>query len=152
MAEKKRKEGQQASKELIPRDFFDFSPFQNVGRMFGSMPMFRRGAFGRAPNIDLVEEGNKIRVKADLPGVDKNEIKLNITKNSISIRAATKKEERREGKNYYYMERSASGYFRTIPLPSEVDPRTARAKFYNGTLEIEVNKHGKSEGREIKVE
>lgn len=143
--------------EIVPlRDFWeirdrDFERAFEWPAFFGTRP-FRMGFIERFPRADLIEEDNTIKVKVDLPGVSKDRIKVNIGKDSISVRADTEKEEERKGKNYYYRERSASGYYRRLPLPSEVDAKSARAKFSNGTLEITVNKAGATEQKEVDVE
>ena len=91
-------------------------------------------SFAEMPDVDLIDEGDHFIVRADLPGVSKNDIKLRVNKDSITISAETKKQKEEKGKNYYYNERSTASYFRTIPLPSEVLPDTASAKFEDGTL------------------
>ncbi|MGC8547759.1 MAG: Hsp20/alpha crystallin family protein [Candidatus Micrarchaeia archaeon] len=106
--------------------------------------------FAKMPDVDLIDEGDHITVKADMPGVKKDDIKLKVNKSNITISAETKKEKEEKGKNYYYSERAASSYFRSIPLPTEVLPDTADAKFEDGTLEISIKK-AKEEGKEVTV-
>jgi HSP20 family protein len=108
-------------------------------------------AFNQLPSIDMIDEGKIIRIRADLPGVDRKNIKLDVGKDSVTIRVAEKTGSERSGKNYYYSERSSAGYYRSIPLPEEVDPGNPRARFENGTLEITLTK--KNGGRRsIKID
>lgn len=123
-----------------------FEPFGVNFRDFFSTPAFRwnNNFFNQFPSVDLADEGDKLRIKADLPGIEKNDVKLNVEKNSITISANAKRSEEKKGKNYYYRERSASGYYRSIPLPTEVIASSAKAKFSNGTLEVTLNKKDRS--------
>ena len=125
------------------RDFRDF--FQGgliSDRLFGDFSL---------PEVDMIDEGDKIRIKADMPGVDKQDIKVKVEKNNVIISAEKEHEEEKKEENYYYKERSSRHYYRSIPLPTEVDSKNTKATFKNGTLEI-VLKKKEEPGEEIKVE
>jgi HSP20 family protein len=123
---------------------FDFIP-ETTGRymreFFGG-PIVRNidRFFGRNPKIDVMDDGRCIRVVADLPGISKGDIKLNVTRDSMEIRAEGRAEKEQQGKNYYYSERASSGYYRRVPLPTEINPKSAKAKFENGVLEVILDK------------
>ena len=138
---------------LLP-ETFEMDPIERlsrqIDRLFYIPPSYSSLLSETLPDVDLVDEGDHFTIKADLPGVKKDEIKLKVNKNSVTIRAETKKEREEKKKNYYYNERTSSSYFRDIPLPSEVLPDTAEAKFEDGTLEINVKKT-KGEGKEVEV-
>lgn len=122
-------------------------------RSFFNWPLTRWdwNVFNQLPSVDMIDEGKIIRIRADLPGVDKKNIKLDVGKDSVTIRVAEKTESKRSGKNYYYSERSSAGYYRSIPLPEEVDPGNPKARLENGTLEITLTK--KNGGRRsIKID
>ncbi len=95
---------------------------------------------GHVPDVDVIDEGKSIRIKVDLPGAKREDIDLAVGRDRIIVKAATKKAREERGRGYYYRERSASGYYRSIPLPSAVDEKSASAKFEDGTLEINVKK------------
>jgi HSP20 family protein len=141
---------------LVPGRLSESEPFESGFSRFFNAPMLHWdwNAFNQFPSIDMSEEGDKIKVKADIPGVDKDKVKVHVYRNSISIKAETGTEKEEKGRNFYYKERSASGYYRSIPLPVEVNADTAKAKVENGTLEIVVTKKDgtKQEHREVKVE
>jgi len=99
----------------------------------------------------VIDEGDKIRIKADMPGVDKQNIKVKVEKNNVIISAEKEHEEEKKEENYYYKERSSRHYYRSIPLPTEVDSKNTKATFKNGTLEI-VLKKKEEPGEEIKIE
>ena len=67
-------------------------------------------------SCDLIDEGKQFRVKMDVPGVKKNEIKLEVTDNSLEISAEHKEESEEKKKNYLRKERSHVSYYRTLPL------------------------------------
>ncbi len=94
----------------------------------------------REPLVDVFEEGENIIIVAEVPGVDKNKIKINATKNKLIIQAS----------NEYRK------YYKEVRLPKPVKPETAKASYKNGVLEIRIEKLEKEkkeeEGIEVKVE
>lgn len=104
------------------------------------------------PNIDMYDRKSEIVVKAELPGVEKEDIDLTITKDSLTIKGEAKKEEEIKEENYYACERSYGSFTRTIALPTEVDSEKAKATFKNGVLEIVLPKKEEAKPKEIKVE
>jgi len=127
-----------------------FDPLeQGHGRLFSQY----FSQVGGIPKIDMVDNGDSFTISADMPGVDKKDIKLKVTQNSVSISATRSQERETSTKNYYSHERSSTGYFRTVSLPEEIKSETAKAKYENGTLRIDVKKArpGKPE-RDVKIE
>jgi HSP20 family protein len=104
------------------------------------------------PKVDIADKGSLFHVKVDLPDVDKNDIKLRVAGNSITIRANKTEEKEDSGADYYARERSSIGFYRVIELPEAVKSSTAKAKFANGTLSIDVQKEKAEEGSAVKVE
>jgi len=94
----------------------------------------------RKPFIDLVETDKEIVATAEMPGLEKGDIKINITENRLEISAETRHEEEKKEKDYVYRERRSGSYYRTISLPSSVDPDNAKASYNNGVLEIKMPK------------
>jgi len=102
--------------------------------------------------VDVSETENEIVVRADLPGISKEEVFVNATENTITIEAKHK-EKREEGEErYYIMERKFGVLRRVITLPAEVNPERARAKMKDGVLEVILPKKEKKKGRDIKIE
>ena len=104
------------------------------------------------PNIEMYDRKNEIVVKAELPGVAKEDIDLTITKDSLTLKGETKKEEEIKEENYYAAEISYGSFTRTIALPAEVDSEKAKASFKNGVLEITLPKREEAKPKEIKIE
>jgi HSP20 family protein len=106
----------------------------------------------RQPSIDVVETDREVIARAEMPGLDKENIKINLTEDRLEISAETKKEEEKREKGYVYREMRSGSYYRAIALPSPVDPNNAMASYKNGILEIKMPKTEVKEKKEIKVE
>lgn len=93
-----------------------------------------------SPRVDIFEEGGDIVVKAEIPGMKKEEIHLDIGEDSVTISGEKKKEEKVERKDYYRHERTYGSFARTYALPAGVVTEKARATFKEGVLEVRVPK------------
>src|SRR6185369_11800560 len=93
-----------------------------------------------APAVDLYEEKDEIVVKAELPGMDKNNIEVNLSDHQLTIKGEKKKEEEVKEKNYYRTERSYGAFLRTLELPADVQGEKIKASFKNGILEVRLPK------------
>jgi HSP20 family protein len=91
-------------------------------------------------SCDIVDDGDKFRINVDLPGVKKDEVKLNVSDNTVEISAEHKEQEEEKKKNYVRKERKELAYHRTLPLPEKVVSSKATAKLNNGILTIEIPK------------
>ncbi len=135
-----------------------YDPFEEIrrlheyiDRMFGDMFTRVREQdlmVTRAPLVDLVDEGDKFRIVAEIPGVDKEDLDVRVYEDSVVIRAEKKLGKEEKGKNYYVRERGYTAYYRTIALPEPVIPENAEASYRNGVLEIVLPKKSpqRSEG------
>jgi len=103
------------------------------------------------PSVDIFEEGDNVVVKAELPGMKKEDIDVSIADNTISISGAKKKEEKVERKNYYREERSYGSFTRSLRLPVEVHTDKVKANFKEGILEIRIPKTEEAKKKEKKV-
>jgi HSP20 family protein len=104
-----------------------------------------------APVVDLFEEKDEIVVKAELPGMDKDNIEVNLTDHTLTIKGEKKKEEEVKEENYYRSERSYGSFVRTLELPTEVHSDKVKASFKNGVLEVRLPKTEAAKAKEIKV-
>ena len=91
-------------------------------------------------SCDVVDEGDHYVITTEMPGVSKEDIKLNVSDNTIEISAEHKEEEEEKKKNFVRKERKSVSYNRTLPLPEKVDSSKATAKLNNGILTVEINK------------
>ncbi len=105
----------------------------------------------RAPTVDVYEEKDDIVVKVELPGMDKNNIEVNLTDHTLTIKGEKKKEEEVKNENYYRTERSYGTFLRTLELPKDVHTDKVKAIFKNGILEVRMPKTEEAKAKEIKV-
>ena len=104
-----------------------------------------------SPAVDFYEEKDDIVVKAELPGIDKNNIEVNLTDRALTIRGEKRKEEEVKEKNYYRSECSYGSFVRTLELPTDVHADKVKATFKDGILEVRLPKTEEAEKKEIKV-
>jgi HSP20 family protein len=103
------------------------------------------------PSVDVFEESDEVVVKAELPGMKKEDIDVSMTDNAISISGEKKKEEKVERKNYYREERSYGSFTRSFRFPVEVQTDKAKANFKEGILEIRIPKTEEAKKKEKKL-
>lgn len=104
------------------------------------------------PKVDVIDRDGEIVVKAMMPGVEKKDIEISMTKNTVTISGTTSHEEKEEKGDYYRCEISKGSYLRTLALPENVDESKAKAKFKDGMLELTIPKMEVSHRRSIKVD
>ncbi len=151
MAKSKQKAKTQ-KKELATPSFWGFN-WLDVDRAFDNFRSEFERSLRKFPTItppslpswpnthtDIIDEGNKLVVKVDLPGVKKKDIKLNVTDNSLEVSAEHEEEEEEKRKNFLRKERSEVSYYRTLPLPEKVVASKAKAKLTDGVLNITIPK------------
>ena len=119
-----------------------------IGREIG------RGLSGVwSPALEMFERGNKLIVRADLPGMRKEDVRIEIIDGSLSI-AGERKQEHKEGNGgHYRTERSYGNFYRAIRLPEGVDIDNVNATFKDGVLEIEFEapEPPRSRGRQVEI-
>ncbi len=135
-------------------DFWGGSPFQmmrrmqeDMDRMFGSFfgqPWSGAGGLqqtaGWAPRVDVYETEGEVVVKADMPGVEPEDLEVYATEDALVLRGETRREEERDEGGIHRAERSYGRFERQIPLPPGTRPDEARANFRNGVLELRIPK------------
>lgn len=94
----------------------------------------------RAPMSTVKQTDKNVIADIELPGANKSEIELNMTEDRIEISSERKQEKETNKRGIYSYERSMSGFYRSIPLPVQVEPGKATATYKNGILHIEVPK------------
>jgi HSP20 family protein len=102
--------------------------------------------------VDVFEEKDDIVVKAEIPGIDKDNIEVNLSDHILTIKGQKKKEEEVKEENYYRSERSYGSFVRTLELPKEVHADKVKANFKNGVLEVRMPKTEEAKAKEIKVQ
>lgn len=166
MAKEEKKESKQELQKAEPKRAL--SPFEEMDRMFedyfsrGWMRPFRwewpslgemaKPFAGKMPKVDVIERDDEVVVKAELPGVEKKDLDVSVTENSVTIKGTTSHEAKEEKGDYYRCEISRGAYARTVALPSYVDADKAKASFKDGVLELKLPKVEKSKRRTVEVQ
>ena len=94
------------------------------------------------PRIDVVDDGDALRIVAELPGLSRDDVKLEVIENMLVLSGNKQIESKGEEKGCYRVERAFGQFQRAIPLPSGVDLDRADTRFDNGVLTIRVPKAG----------
>jgi HSP20 family protein len=158
--------GDKKSKEVVKAEpAHAVSPFEEMEKrfeeffrrpfsMFGPswLPRVKFSEMGvLSPEMDIFEDGDDVVVKAELPGMKKENIEVNLTDDMITVSGEKKKEEKVEKKDYYRVERSYGSFSRSFKLPKEVQSDKAKATFTDGVLEIRVPKTAEAISKEKKL-
>lgn len=107
-----------------------------------------------APQIDVFERDNRLVTKIDLPGLKKEDVKVEVTDGYLSISGERKSETETEKDNVYRCERSYGSFYRAVPLPEGAKLEDVKATFGDGVLEVSVPLSAKagSQARTVKIE
>ena len=89
-----------------------------------------------SPRVDVTQRGNELVITADLPGLTKEEVKVDVTADAITIQGERRREHDEERDGVYRSERSYGSFFRAVPLPEGAIEDQAKASFKDGVLEI----------------
>ncbi len=120
-----------------------------MDRLFSDFGLARRWPFSLrpsetteealwSPDVEIEERDGILAVRADLPGLTRDNVKVEVTDAAITIEGERKHEEEKKGEGYYRSERSYGHFYRSIALPDGAKPDTAKANFQNGVLEVTV--------------
>ncbi len=106
-----------------------------------------------APSIDLQEKKNKLVVKAELPGMKKDDVNISLDDNALVIKGEKKHEEEKEEKDkgYYYRECSYGSFHRVINLPAKVKEDKVDASFKDGILKVVLPKAEETKTKQIDI-
>lgn len=104
------------------------------------------------PDIEVRDTSKAIKVMAELPGMNPEDLEINVSKDGYMTISGEKKHEREEeGEGYYFSERSYGTVQRTIPLPTEIDVDKVTADFDNGVLKVNIPKLPAAQNKVKKV-
>ena len=134
-------------RELIDvRDDFD----RIVDRIFKPETDFWEG-HTKAPLVDVYEENDAIVLKAEIPGLKKDELDVSIAEDAITLSGKKKEVKEVKKENFYRKEIREGSFFRTIPLPCAIDRDKVKASYKEGILEISLPKAAAEKKKELKV-
>lgn len=124
-----------------------------LGQRWAAAPL-SRGAAGDlwAPDIDVYQKDDQLVIKADLPGLHKDEVSVEITDDSVMIEGERKAEHQEEREGFFRSERSYGSFCRVIPLPEGAMTDQAKANFHDGVLEVTLPAPPQAtKGRKIEI-
>lgn len=126
--------------------FFNFSLQRWPERKGG----FLRGAW--SPDVDVVDAKDSIHVRADIPGIKKEDLEVSIEGNNLIIKGEKKQESEIKEKDYFKSERFYGMFNRVVSLPSEVDSAKVQASYKDGVLELILPKKESAKPSSAKIE
>jgi HSP20 family protein len=107
------------------------------------------------PQVEIHQEGGKLHVCADLPGLRKEDVTLSLEGDQLILQGErqSSREEGQQGSGLYHSERSYGSFYRSIPLPEGVDPQSAQASFKDGVLDVafEAPRLAQQQARKIEI-
>ena len=132
--------------------FDPFAPMEDWFKGWGIRPLFSESEITPLIKIDLTENDKTYTIRAEIPGVHKEDIKVQVDDNRVSISTETKKEkEEKDGERIICRECYQGSSYRSFTLDSTVDETKAEAKYENGILELTLPKLNGSTAKQIIV-
>ena len=104
-----------------------------------------------APQVEVFERGQNIVVRAELPGLNKDDVDVEVDDDALIIRGERHNDVEDEHEGYYRSERSYGSFYRAIPLPDGIDPNTCDANFKDGVLEVTLRKPTQPQSKAKKI-
>ena len=104
-----------------------------------------------SPAVDMFEKDDTVVIKAELPGLDKKDVSLDLQNGVLTLKGERKYENEVKEENYYRREMSCGKFIRSFTLPADVDADKIKAEFQNGLLTVEVPKPEEHKPKQIKV-
>ena len=143
------------SKNIVPlaRSAAALRPFESLGRVFEDLFDLPLTGGTQTPQIDIKETDKTVEVSVALPGVDKKDISLDLTENSLAISCERREEKEKKGEGGYTLrEQSYGRFYRAFTLPAPVKTGEAKASYKDGALKITMPKQKTGKARQITIE
>ena len=122
--------------DFFGRDFF-VEPFRDLA--------------GWNPALDVAENDTAVIVKAELPGLDPDDVEISLTADVLTIKGEKKEEKEEKDKNYHCVERTYGSFQRSLRLPAPVKADDVEAAYKNGVLTITLPKREESKPKSVKI-
>lgn len=139
------------------RELEDMS--ERLNRVFGRSALARGESpskdamtlFDWSPTVDIVETPEEFQIKAELPEVKREDVKVSVDGGVLRIEGERKQEKEEKGKKFHRIERSYGSFLRTFALPDNVEASKVQAEFKDGVLNVRLHKSEKPKPRSIDV-
>ena len=143
-----------------------WSPFDEMERMMENFfpsgwarplsrwerPMAAEAPQAKVPAVDVIDREDEILLRAEVPGIKKEDLEVSTTDNTVTIKGSTSYESKEENGQYYRCEIARGAFARTIALPADVDSDKTKAKFKDGVLELVMPKVEQAKRRTIQIQ
>jgi HSP20 family protein len=130
---------------------------KHLNRIFGRFPA--RAEADReiltmadwAPTVDITETDAAYLIKGEIPGVNKEDVKVTIEDGMITMRGERRQENEEKDKKFHRIERSYGSFMRSFRVPDDVDEAAVKAEFKDGMINVTLPKSGKSKAKSVNV-
>jgi HSP20 family protein len=133
----------------MPKDFQQWSPLRELEhfrrdfdevfeRFFGKGLSSAFSSAAAMPKIESYIEGDKMIVRADLPGADPKDVEVSVTGETLTLRGTRAAREEKKGRDFVYREVSSGSFERSLPLPKGVRADDIKASYQHGVLELTI--------------
>ena len=123
------------------------SLFQDYGR--SGQDELTTGSF--VPAVDVYEDEHKVTLKLEIPGVNQEDVDVQLENNTLTVRGERKFEKEEKEENFHRIERRYGSFVRSFTLPNTIDTENVQASYENGVLKIELSKRAEAKPKQIKV-
>jgi HSP20 family protein len=146
----------------MSRHLVRWDPFREVSTLRDDMERLFDSVYGRyprersevswAPPLDIEESESSLIVRAEVPGMKKDDIKISLAGDTLCISGERRHEAEQNDKTFHRIERAYGRFMRTLVLPADVDGSRVKANYKDGILELTLPKSEKSKSRDIAIE
>ena len=133
-----------------------FSFHNEMGRVFGDLFASHEGGTDAEetswmPTVDISETENGYEIRAELPGIQEDDVNVSVTDNVLTVKGEKRQEKETEDKNYHRVERRYGGFQRSFTLPKHIETDAIKAEFKDGVLTLEIPKAEVAKPTEIPI-
>ena len=140
--------------------FRELDELQNrLGSFFGGFPTRLGNGYGEkvtlpdwSPSVDITEDEKEYLVKADLPEVKKEDVKVTVENGVLAVAGERKSEKEEKSKKFHRIERSFGSFERTFTMPEDADAAKMKAEFKDGVLRVHMPKNPVAQPKKIAVQ
>ncbi|HMB30551.1 MAG TPA: Hsp20/alpha crystallin family protein [Desulfohalobiaceae bacterium] len=130
----------------LERDFFD------TMRDMLRMPIDELFSGEFVPTVDVREKENEMVIRAEIPGLEPNDVDVSLQEGNLVIKGEKKIENEDQKDTYYQMESKYGSFYRTIPVSREISEKDIKASFKNGVLTVQLPKNKVDSGKKIPID
>lgn len=137
--------------------FEPFRGFESLARrmndIFGDLEKGVRFEIGDfSPRVDIAEDEKNVYLHAELPGIDRENVKISVSEDRVlTLKGEKNREEKTEGKNYFRVERNYGSFTRAFALPENINVDNVEAKFDKGVLDLTLPKAVPAKPKEVSI-